>query len=306
MELAGGVLTFLFVLFAGLMFYLPVYRNHYDTYLIRLKVRPLSNEPAAFSQPKESAILDFFKTAGKGALSTFPQLIDSRSAALMVQANYRTSDHICIFIGIKLFFVAAVMLPLVLCTAGSAVVFCLPVAFCAWMIPNFFLAVKANKRQTAIILELPTIVDLLIVCAQAGLGLMMSIEKVNKECKDTCPNLCEELEQMLNDVKMFAKQSSVALNEMGERCGVEELSSITSTLVSCEMKGSELTYPLKQIAIALRDRTRRKKEEEASKVPVKMVPVIMLFIMPLILCPMLGPAVIIILQALLPAIGSAK
>ncbi len=54
---------------------------------------------------------------------------------------------------------------------------------------------------------------------------------------------------------------------------------------------------------ALRDRIRRKKEEEASKTPVKMVPVIMLFVMPLILCPMLGPAVITIMQALGPVFG---
>ena len=55
---------------------------------------------------------------------------------------------------------------------------------------------------------------------------------------------------------------------------------------------------------ALRDRLKRKKEEEAAKVPVKMVPVIMIFVMPLILAPMLGPAVVTIVNALGPIMNS--
>jgi tight adherence protein C len=61
-----------------------------------------------------------------------------------------------------------------------------------------------------------------------------------------------------------------------------------------------MSYPLRQQAAALRDRLKRKKEEEAGKVPVKMVPVIMVFVMPLILCPMLGPAVVTIIAAIQP------
>lgn len=302
MELTGGLLTFLLVLFAGLMLYLPIYRNHYDTYLVRLKVRP-KDPIAAMTPPKESIILSAFKDMGKGAIGLFPGLLDNRSMQQLMLANYRSEQHAFIFVGIKIAVVAFTIVPLLLVTAGSAVFFCIPAALCAWMIPNFFLATRAKKRQQLIIYELPTMIDLMIVCAQAGLGLLMSIEKVGKETKSTCPVLAEEFEQFLHDVKLFAKSSTVALGEMSERCEVEELSSLTSTLISCELKGSELSYPLKQIGAAIRDRIKRKKEEEASKTPVKMVPVIMLFIMPLILCPMLGPAIIIILETLGPAFG---
>src|SRR5262249_61097696 len=94
-----------------------------------------------------------------------------------------------------------------------------------------------------------------------------------------------------------------ALKEMADRCGVEELSGVASTLIACEAKGSDIGYPLKQQSEAIRDRIKRKREEEASKTPVKMVPVIMIFIMPLILFPMLGPAVIIILQCFGPMLA---
>jgi pilus assembly protein TadC len=67
-----------------------------------------------------------------------------------------------------------------------------------------------------------------------------------------------------------------------------------------------MSYPLRQQADALRDRLKRRKEEEAGKVPVKMVPVIMIFVMPLILCPMLGPAVVTILNAVGPMMSGTK
>jgi tight adherence protein C len=109
--------------------------------------------------------------------------------------------------------------------------------------------------------------------------------------------LASELQQLISDVKVFAKSVPLSFRDMGERCGVDELISLSSALVAAESKGADISYPLKQQGDALRDRLKRKKEEEAAKVPIKMVPVIMVFVMPLILAPMLGPAFITITQA---------
>jgi tight adherence protein C len=177
-------------------------------------------------------------------------------------------------------------------------------AFLGWIMPNFFLGGRVKKRQNQILRELPTIIDLLIVCAQAGLGLLMGVDKVSREVIDTCPILCIEMQQLIQDVKIFAKSVPIAMREMGERCGVDELISMASALIAAEQKGADISYPLRQQAEALRERLKRKKEEEATKVPVKMVPVIMLFVMPLILAPMLGPAVVTIVNALGPIMGT--
>lgn len=133
----------------------------------------------------------------------------------------------------------------------------------------------------------------------------MAVDKVSKEVIDTCPILCVEMQQLIQDVKIFAKSVPIAMREMGERCGVDELISMASALIAAEQKGADISYPLRQQAEALRERLKRKKEEEAAKVPVKMVPVIMLFVMPLILAPMLGPAVVTIINALGPIMGSS-
>jgi tight adherence protein C len=304
MTLVAGALTFLFFLAVASLFYLPAYREHYDAYGVR--VRPRARKPElAVTGPSESQLGNAFVVVGEMALTVLPAVADSRTVNLMLYANHRSQRHMAAYTGVRTVFAGAIGLIMLLGSAGNGLQMLLivPAVACAWMLPNFFLAAKVRRRQQAILSELPTVVDLMIVCAQAGVGLLMCIDKVGKEVKESCPHLSGELEQLINDIKVFATPTSTALTALGDRCGVDEVSNLMSTLVACETKGSDISYPLKQQSQAIRERIKRKKEEEAAKTPVKMVPVIMIFIMPLILCPMLGPAVVIIIQALWPLFG---
>lgn len=307
MEFLVAVLTFTLVISIGLLALQPVFSRYVDTYAVRVRARKTRTDLTA-EAPRESALLGALKTMGEFLLSLLPALADKRTTTLLQQGNYRTADHLAIFLGIK---GAVVLACLFLMLAGAAgnpvnVLLAVPLSLCGWLIPNFFLASRVKARQNEILHELPTVIDLLIVCAQAGLGLLMCLDKVTREVSETCPVLSVELNQLLSDVKMFAKSAPQALYETGERCGVEELVNVASSLIAAETKGSDISYPLKQQSEALRNKMKRKKEEEASKVPVKMVPVIMIFIMPLILCPMLGPAFITIMQTLGPILGGEK
>ena len=308
MEMMGAMMTFGAVLFGLLALYLPIAQMNFDQYGVRVRPRKKMEGPSEAQKQKESAINNALKALGEAVLTTFPQVCDERTKVLLIHADYRTPAHLATFIGVKTALVG--IIDILVMFSGMDILLkvaaMVGAAFVAWTMPNFFLAGRVKKRQDLILLELPTVIDLLIVCAQAGLGLLMCIDKVQKETSDTCPNLSSELEQLIHDVKVFAKSVPIALKDMGERCGVEDITSMASALISAESKGSDISYPLKQQAVALRDKLKRKKEEEASKTPVKMVPVIMLFIMPLILCPMLGPAVITIIQALGPAFGGNK
>lgn len=303
----AGALTFLVVFLLGAVIYMPALKEHYDTYGVRIRPRKKIELEAA-AAPKDSALLGTAKSVGEAVLGIFPNLADKRTAELLVHGGYRTPAHIATYIGIKVITVGALSMFLLIGSAGNVMTLLLaiPMGLFSWILPNFFLAGRVKKRQRAVISELPTIIDLMVVCAQAGLGLLMCMDKVQKECWETCPNICFEFEQLLQDVKIFAKSVPNALKDMGERCGVEELSGICSALIAADSKGSDISYPLKMQGEALRDRIKRKREEEASKTPVKMVPVIMLFVMPLILCPMLGPAIITIMQAMGPVMSNVK
>jgi tight adherence protein C len=304
MSTLAAILTFVVVVLVGAVVYMPAYREHVDTYGVRIRPRKKIDDTAA-EAPKDSILLVVCKAVGEAALGVMPGLMDKRTSELLMHAAYRSPAHVATYVGVKIIVVATLAFFMLFASAGNfmTLLLAIPAGLCAWLLPNFFLAGRVKKRQRAVVSELPTIIDLMVVCAQAGLGLLMCIDKVSKECYDSCPYICFEFEQLLQDVKIFAKSSSTALKDMAERCGVEELGAICSSLIAAEAKGSDISYPLRMQAEALRDRIKRKKEEEASKTPVKMVPVIMLFIMPLILCPMLGPAVITIMQALGPVMN---
>ncbi|CAN5372278.1 hypothetical protein BH10CYA1_BH10CYA1_20210 [soil metagenome] len=300
-----GILTFVVVIGAGLLLMQPVFTQYVDTYAVRVRPRKEKEDTGA-DQPKDSALLAFLRTVGELVLSVLPGLADKRTLQLLTEANYRTQAHLAIYIGIKSLVAGATIVLGLVGSGGQPIMLLLTPfsAFLGWIMPNFFLGGRVKKRQNQILKELPTIIDLLIVCAQAGLGLLMGVDKVSKEVIDTCPILCIEMQQLIQDVKIFAKSVPIAMREMGERCGVDELISMASALIAAEQKGADISYPLRQQAEALRERLKRKKEEEAAKVPVKMVPVIMLFVMPLILAPMLGPAVVTIINALGPIMGT--
>lgn len=299
-----GIMTFVVVIGAGLLLMQPVFTQYVDTYAVRVRPRKEKEDTGA-DQPRESTLLTTFKTIGELVLSVLPGLADRRSLELLSQANYRTQAHLATYIGIKSSVAGFSIIMGVMSASGNPIMLLLTpfTAFLGWIIPNFFLGGRVKKRQQQILRELPIIIDLLIVCAQAGLGLMMAVDKVSKEVIDTCPVLCVEMQQLIQDVKIFAKSVPIAMREMGERCGVDELISMASALIAAEQKGADISYPLRQQSEALRERLKRKKEEEAAKVPVKMVPVIMIFVMPLILAPMLGPAVVTIINAIGPIMG---
>lgn len=301
-----GLLVFVVVLGAGLLFMQPVFTQYVDTYAVRVRPRKEKvGESEAADQPKDSSILLFLKTIGEVVLNVLPGLADKRTVQLLMMSNYRTQAHLAIYMGVKAVIAGIAIFFGVTGAAGTPMLLLLTPfgALLGWMMPNFFLAGRVKNRQTQILKELPTVIDLLIVCAQAGLGLLMGVDKVGREIGESCPILSVELQQLIQDVKLFAKSVPIALKEMGERCGVDELVNLASALIAAEAKGADISYPLKAQGEALRERLKRKKEEEASKTPVKMVPVIMLFVMPLILAPMLGPALVTIATALGPIVG---
>jgi len=302
-----AVLVFTCVVASCVLVLRPVFGTYVDNYGVRIRPRK-EKEDSAAEKPKDSIILKLAEFVGQFSLSLMPALADKRTVQLLNMANYRTPHHMAIFIGVKVILVGTVLVMTFLAATTNPIMLLggLIGAIPTWILPNFFLASRVKQRQDQVLKELPIIIDLMIVCAQAGLGMMLAIDKVSKEVHMSCPILSVELQQLISDVKVFAKSVPHALREMGERCGVDELINMASALIAAEAKGADMSYPLRQQASALRDRLKRKKEEEAGKVPVKMVPVIMIFVMPLILCPMLGPAVVTILNAVGPIMAGTK
>ena len=167
-----AILTFAVCLGAGLLILRPVLGIYVDSYAVRVKPKKESDETAA-EKPKDSALLMLCKTVGELILSVMPAVADKRTVELLTQANYRTPDHLAIYIGIRSIICGMVLgLGFLAGTTNPInLVLSLPAAVLAWLIPNFFLAGRAKKRQADILRELPIVIDLMLVCAQAGHGV---------------------------------------------------------------------------------------------------------------------------------------
>lgn len=299
-----NILLFAVILAAALLAAQPLFAQYVESYAVRVRPRKAEVDPL-YVQPRHSYILSGLQALGDCALRAFPNIVDARTQILLLTANYRSEAHLATYIGIRILVTAVCVCCCLCCSIGNpaAMLLSAPAVLLAWLLPNFFLAARARRRQSQILRELPVVIDLLMVCAQAGVSLLNAVEKISRETEDTCPVLASELQQLIQEVKIFARTTGGAFQNMADRCGVDELNGLASALVAAEQKGSDISFPLRQQASAIRDRLKRKKEEEAAKVPVKMVPVIMLFIMPLILAPMLGPAIVMIVINLQPILG---
>src|SRR6185369_11051217 len=236
-----GLLIFFVVIGVGVLAMQPVFTQYVDAYAVRVRPRKQDDE-AAGEAPAESALLITMRTIGELVLSLMPALADKRTMQLLQAGNYRTTAHLAIYIGIKSSVVGVCIFLGLLAAASNPfnLILCVPTVFLGWLLPNFFLAARVKTRQKQILRELPTIIDLLIVCAQAGLGLMMGVDKVSKEIGDSCPVIASELAQLINDVKIFAKSVPIAMREMGERCMVDELINMASALIAAEQKGADI------------------------------------------------------------------
>jgi tight adherence protein C len=255
------------------------------------------------NQQDDDNFLLLFRTLGELVLSAMPGLADKRTVQLLIEGNYRNPAHLPIYTGIKFSFAAVCVFGALLVNVGSVfgILLCLPAALLGWLVPNFILAGQVKARQNEILSELPIMIDLLTVSTQSGLGLFAAMDKLRREAGDSCPILAIEFEELIRDVRISATRVPVEMRDMGERCGVYELIALSDSLILAEERGVDISYALRQEGDALRARLKRYNQDAARKtLVIKMVPVIMIFLLPLILAPMLGPAFVTLLLAMGP------
>ncbi|HEU4759522.1 MAG TPA: type II secretion system F family protein [Dehalococcoidia bacterium] len=163
-----------------------------------------------------------------------------------------------------------------------------------FMLPRFWLRSKVKARQKLIIKSMPDALDLVTTCVEAGLGLDAALARVAEKATGPLP---DELSRMLRDVAM-GKMRRDALRELGERCGVEELTSFVNSIIQAEQLGVGIAQVLRVQSDQLRVRRRQRAEQSAHEAPIKMVFPLVLFIFPAFMVVILGPGVIRISQSL--------
>jgi tight adherence protein C len=166
-----------------------------------------------------------------------------------------------------------------------------------YLLPKMYIQRRARNRQSAIARQLSDILDLLVVCVEAGLGLFEAIRIVGTESERQGQEIGRELSLVATEISAGASLGQ-ALRNLAERSGVEDIKPLAATLIQSEQLGAQIAPALNASSDALRVRRRLRAEEAAQKMTIKILFPLVLFILPAMLLVIVGPAVVQIVRTL--------
>ena len=155
------------------------------------------------------------------------------------------------------------------------------------LIPWVWIRGRARAAQNEIRLALPEALDMLSVCASAGLGFDQSLQKISAYWKS---KLSEELSRTIYEMEMGISRAN-ALQTLADRLSVEELSSFISIIIQAEKMGMSYAEVLHSQAEQMRVLRLYRAREIANKLPAKMIVPLALLIFPALIAVILGPAI---------------
>jgi tight adherence protein C len=163
--------------------------------------------------------------------------------------------------------------------------------------PNWALDWVRRSHAAALQRGLPDALDLLVVCAEAGLGLESAVDRIALEMRRSNPAVAQEFAILGHELRMSSDRSA-ALLKMGERTGLENFQRLAGTLAQTLRYGTPLGQALRVLAAEMRDERMIRLEERAARLPVLLTLPLILFILPCLFIVLGGPAAIKILNAM--------
>ena len=160
-----------------------------------------------------------------------------------------------------------------------------------YLSPDMWLRRKIAQRQKKIRRGLPDVLDLMIICVEAGLSLDQATIRTSQELKMAQPELCDEIGVVVLE-QAAGKPRADAWKSLADRTDVDSVRNLVSVLVQAEKFGTSIARTLRIHSDTLRTERRQKVEEQAAKTTVKLVFPLVLFIFPSIFVVTLGPAMI--------------
>jgi tight adherence protein C len=157
-----------------------------------------------------------------------------------------------------------------------------------YILPQFMVARRIRTRQEEILLSLPYAIDILSISVEAGMGFDSGVGYTMRKIKGP---LAEEFAKTLNEIRL-GKPRLEALEDLGNRTGVDELKTFVTAVVHASRLGGSITNTLRIQADSIRVRRRQRAQETAMKAPVKMVIPLVFCIFPALFVVILGPAFI--------------
>jgi tight adherence protein C len=168
--------------------------------------------------------------------------------------------------------------------------------FCA-RLPEIIVANARAKRYQALRKGLPDALDLMMICAEAGLSLSAALDRVAREMARVSPELAEEFG--LTSVELgFLPDRAVALSHLYERAALPEIRGFVNVIAQTEKYGTPIAQALRVLSKEYRMQRMLRAEQKAARLPAMMTVPMIVFILPTLFIIVMAPAVISIMDNL--------
>ena len=164
-------------------------------------------------------------------------------------------------------------------------------------LPDFWLQMRVQARQRDVLHALPNVLDLLMVCIEAGLGFDAAVARIAERPEVRGSPLHQEMLRMHLEVRA-GRPREEALRGLGERTGVEEVKAVVGAFIQTERLGTSLGKTLRIHAESARIQRRVRAEERAQLAPLKMLFATVLFLFPVFFLVTFAPGMLKLLAAL--------
>ncbi|HUE18254.1 MAG TPA: type II secretion system F family protein [Stellaceae bacterium] len=224
-----------------------------------------------------------------------------KNADLLTQAGWRSREALVVYVSIRL------ILPCVL--TSLAIILGAPfitgfqegmlggsTAIVATYLPPFVLKRLIKARHARFQRALPDALDLLMICAESGLGVDGAFARVAREFRRFMPEMSDELHLTALELGFLPNRRDAFVN-LGRRVNIVGVRSLVNTLAQTERYGTPLVQALRVLAAEMREERMLKAEEKAAKLPAIMTIPMIVFILPSMFLVMVGPAVVQVIAA---------
>ncbi len=155
--------------------------------------------------------------------------------------------------------------------------------------PDLYLKNKITKRSNAIRKGLPDALDLLVICAEAGLTVDAAFNRVARELGRAYPELGDEFTLTAIELS-FLSDRRQAFENLAMRVNLDAVKGVVTTMVQTEKYGTPLASALRVLSAEFRNERMMRAEEKAARLPAIMTIPLILFILPTLFVVILGPA----------------
>lgn len=158
-------------------------------------------------------------------------------------------------------------------------------------LPKVFLVNLAQKRQKEMSQTFPDVLDLMVICVEAGLGVDSAFARVTEEIMDSSPILAQELGLTSAELTYLSDRRQ-AYENFVSRTGMPAVKSLATALIQSEKYGTPVGVALKVLSQEKRDERMSMAEKKAAALPAKLSVPMIIFFLPLLFSVVIGPAFI--------------